>query len=62
MCANGVPKELMKEIFVEAVQNIKGMRGRVKSGQITKEDFNTMGLCSDVSYARVIQVLLLITT
>jgi RNA-dependent RNA polymerase len=48
MCANGVPTSLMRDIFHEAVDNIKGMRGRVKAGKTTKEDFNMMGICTEV--------------
>ena len=49
MCANGVPEDLMIEIFHNAVTDIKGLRGRVKAGRPSKEDCNLMSLCSDVS-------------
>jgi hypothetical protein len=50
MCANGVPHNLMVELFQDSVENIKGMKARVRAGRVTKDDYNTMGLCSDVSW------------
>ena len=49
MCANGVPKKLIIDIFCDAVTNIKGLVRRVKSGKATKDDFGLMSTCSDVS-------------
>ena len=49
MCANGVPENLVIEIFQDAVTNLKGLRRRVKAGKSTLEDDRLLSTCSDVS-------------
>ena len=49
MCANGIREELFIEIFTEAVEHTKGLTGRVQAGKTTKDDYNLLSLCSDVS-------------
>ena len=51
MCANGVPEELIIEIFAAAVADIRGLKSRVQSGRATKEDYSLMSSCKDVSRA-----------
>ncbi|WVW85521.1 hypothetical protein I302_107559 [Kwoniella bestiolae CBS 10118] len=55
MCANGVPSELMVEIFNEAVSHIKGLKDRVAAKRMTKDDNQLIGLCSDFPLAQLIQ-------
>ena len=38
MVANGVPEKLIVDIFQEAVNSIKGLKLRVKRGQMSRED------------------------
>ena len=49
MCANGVPRKLIIDIFSDAVTNIKGLVRRVKGGRANKDDFSLIATCSDVS-------------
>ena len=49
MCANGVPEELIVNIFQDAIQKISGLKGRVMSRKMTKDDERLIGICSDVS-------------
>ncbi|WVF67576.1 hypothetical protein IAT40_002334 [Kwoniella sp. CBS 6097] len=55
MCANGVPTELMIEIFENAVSHIKGLRDRVKQGQMTKDDHSLIGVCTDFPLGQLIK-------
>ncbi|WWC63397.1 uncharacterized protein I303_105997 [Kwoniella dejecticola CBS 10117] len=55
MCANGVPRELMVEIFEEAVSHIKGLRERVGNNRMTEHDRQLVGLCSDFPLAQLIK-------
>nr|XP_019011562.1 RNA-dependent RNA polymerase 1 [Kwoniella pini CBS 10737]OCF50343.1 RNA-dependent RNA polymerase 1 [Kwoniella pini CBS 10737] len=55
MCANGVPRELVVQIFQEAVADIKGLRERVKSNKMTKGDHQLIGLCSDFPLGQLIK-------
>jgi RNA-dependent RNA polymerase len=49
MCANGIPEQLMMDIFQESIAEINGLKGRVMSQSMTKEDVNLINTCSDVS-------------
>ncbi|WVQ95053.1 hypothetical protein IAU59_002145 [Kwoniella sp. CBS 9459] len=55
MCANGVPTELMVDIFNDAVSHIKGLPERVKQNQMTKDDHTLIGVCSDFPLAQLIK-------
>jgi hypothetical protein len=48
MNANGIPEQLFIEIFREAVDTIKGLRGRVETNALTKSDHRLLSQCSDV--------------
>jgi len=49
MCANGVPENLLIQIFRDAVWSIRGLKDRVEDRKQTKDDYDLMSLCSDVS-------------
>ncbi|KAK8854698.1 hypothetical protein IAR55_003437 [Kwoniella newhampshirensis] len=55
MCANGVPKDLMLEIFHDAVEHIKGLRARVESRRMTEEDHRLIASCSDFPLAHLVK-------
>ncbi|WWC93489.1 hypothetical protein V866_000324 [Kwoniella sp. B9012] len=55
MCANGVPSELMVEIFQDAVAHIKGLKDRVAARKMTKDDHQLIGLCSDFPMTQLIK-------
>ncbi|OCF31540.1 RNA-dependent RNA polymerase 1 [Kwoniella heveanensis BCC8398] len=55
MCANGVPNELMVEIFSDAVSHIKGLRERVTQGKMTKDDHSLIGVCTDFPLGQLIK-------
>jgi hypothetical protein len=48
MCANGVPGQVVLDLFKNAITHIKGLRDRVRRKEVTKEDYNLIGQCSDV--------------
>ena len=48
MCANGVPEEVIVQIFQDAIHKIQGLKGRVMGGRMTKEDYRLLTICSDV--------------
>lgn len=50
MCANGIPEQLFVDIFTEAVDSIKGLRGRVEFNTMTKSDHRLLSLCSEVRF------------
>lgn len=52
MCANGVPEQLIIDIFIRAVDSLKGFRDRVKYNRTNKDDSRLIGLCSEVSLAK----------
>ncbi|ORX38450.1 RNA dependent RNA polymerase-domain-containing protein [Kockovaella imperatae] len=47
MCANGVPHQVIRQIFEDAVSSIRGMRRRVEQGRHTREDLKLMSVCSE---------------
>jgi RNA-dependent RNA polymerase len=49
MCANGVPEQLIIEIFNQAVNSIKDLRKRVQAAKTTKDDHRLITACSEVS-------------
>ncbi|WVQ80183.1 hypothetical protein IAT38_002288 [Cryptococcus sp. DSM 104549] len=55
MCANGVPHELMIEIFEQAVAHIKGLTERVRTNQMTKDDHGVIATCVDFPIAQLIK-------
>lgn len=48
MCANGVPGQVVLDLFKDAITHIKGLRDRVRRKEVTKEDYNLIGQCSEV--------------
>ncbi|ODN90833.1 RNA-dependent RNA polymerase 1 [Cryptococcus wingfieldii CBS 7118] len=55
MCANGVPHDLIIEIFQDAVADIKGFRDRVKQGRLSKADQQLVELCNDFPFMQLVR-------
>ncbi|EIW68226.1 hypothetical protein TREMEDRAFT_74213 [Tremella mesenterica DSM 1558] len=47
MCANGIPEQLMIDIFNDAVASIKGLRERVATKTLSRDDHKLISTCSE---------------
>ncbi|GFZ50894.1 hypothetical protein JCM24511_08652 [Saitozyma sp. JCM 24511] len=55
MCANGVPGQVVLDLFKDAITHIKGLRDRVRRKEVTKEDYKLIGQCSEFPLSALIK-------